>query len=54
MNVIRFIWDFRLNQYPDGIIKKSKDRLCASGDMKLKRIYSFETYAPVFQWNTVF
>ena len=53
MNAIRSTWDFKLKQYPDGLIKKFKARFCACGDMQLEGIYLFETYAPVVQWTTV-
>ena len=48
MNFIRSIWGFKLKRYPHGIIKMLKARLCARGDIKLKVIYLFETYAPFF------
>ena len=54
MNVIRSKWDFMLKQYPDGLIKKFKARLCTRGDMKNEGIYFFNTYEPVFQWTTTF
>ena len=54
MNVIRSTWDFKLNWYPDGLIKKFKARFCARGDMQLEVIYLFDTYALVFQWTTIF
>ena len=30
-----------------------KAHFCARGEMQLKGIYFFETYAPVVQWTTV-
>ena len=53
INVIISTWDFELNQYPDGIIKKFKYILRVCGDMQLEVIYFFDTYAPVVQWTTV-
>ena len=53
MNAIRSTWDFKLNRYPYGLIKKFKARLCDRGDMKLEGIYFFETYSPVVQWKTL-
>ena len=38
MNVIIFTWAFKLNQYPDGLIKKFKARFCARGYMQLEGI----------------
>ena len=35
MNVIRSTWDFKLNKYPDGLIKTFKARFYAYGDMQL-------------------
>ena len=52
-NVIISTQAFKLKQYPDGIIKKVKDILCARGDMQLEGIYFFETYAPVVQCTTI-
>ena len=49
MNVIRSTWYFKLKQYPDGLIKKLKDRLCAHGNMHIEGKYFFETYAHVVQ-----
>ena len=53
MDVIRSIWDFKLNQYPDGIIRSFKSIFCARGNMQIEGIYFFETYAPVVQWTTI-
>ena len=53
MNVLKSTWAFKLKCYPDGLIKKFKAHFCARGDMQLEGINFFETYAPVFQWNTV-
>ena len=53
MNTIRPTWDFKLKQYPDGIIKNFKDILCTRGYMQFGGIYLFETYAPVVQWTTI-
>ena len=39
MNVIRSTWAFKLNRYPDGLIKKFKSRFCALGGMQLEGIY---------------
>ena len=53
MNVIISTWDFRLNRYPDRLIKKFESIFCACRDMHLKGIYFFETYMPVFQCTPV-
>ena len=53
MNVIWSTWAFKLNRYPNGLIKKFKARFCACGDMQLEGIDFFETYAPVAQWTTI-
>jgi hypothetical protein len=52
-NVIDSIWAFKLKRFPDGMVKKSKARFCASGDQQLEGVDFFETYAPVVQWTTV-
>ena len=49
MNVIDFIWAFKLQRLPDGLIKKYKACFCARGDQQLDGIDFFETYAPVVQ-----
>ena len=53
MNVIILTWAFKLNQYPDGLIKTFKAIFCASGYMKLGGIDFFETYVTVFQLTTI-
>ena len=53
MNVVRSTWAFKLNRYPDGLIKKFKSRFCAQGYMQPEGIDFFKTYAPVVQWTTV-
>ncbi len=53
MNSIDSTWAFKLKQYPDGLIKKLKARLCARGDQQIEGVDFFETYAPVAQWTTV-
>ena len=53
MNVIISTRDFKLQQYPGGLIKNFKDRFCAHGEMQLEGIYSLETYAPDVQWTTI-
>ena len=44
---------FKLKHYQDGQIKKFKVHFYPQGDMQLKGIDFFETYAPVVQWTTV-
>ena len=53
MNAIQQTWAFKCKNYPDAQINQYKARLYAIGDQKLKGIYFFETYAPVFQQTTV-
>ena len=53
MNVIRLTWAFKVNQYPDGLIKMFKAILCARGYLQLGGIYIFETYMPVVQLTTI-
>ena len=52
MNVIKSTWVFKLKRYPDGLINKFKALFCDRGDMQLKGIYFFETYAPLVQCTT--
>ena len=53
MNVIWSTWDFKLKLYTDVLINNLKASLCDRGDMHLKGIDLFETYAPVVQWKNV-
>ena len=53
MSIILLTWDFKLQWYPDGLIKYFKAILFDRDDMQLKVIYSFETYVPVVQINTI-
>ena len=53
MNVNISTLYFKLNRYPDGLNKNFKVRFCSLGDMQLKEIYFFATYAPVVQWTTI-
>ena len=43
MNIIDAIWGFKLKRFPDGMLKKSKARLCARDDqsnvMLLRRFF---------------
>ena len=49
MNGIDSIWAFKLKQFPDGLIKKFKARLCARVDQQLKGIDIVEKYVPLVQ-----
>ena len=53
LNVICLTWAFKCKQYPDGMVTKFKACFCARGNMQLKGIDFFETYAPVVQWTTI-
>jgi hypothetical protein len=52
-DVLSSTWAFKIKHYPDGRIKKIKDRFCARGDKQQEGIDYFETWAPVVQWLTV-
>ena len=41
INVIRLTWALKLNQYPDGPIKKSRARFCGCGEIQLEGIHCF-------------
>ncbi len=53
MNILQSIWAFRINIFPDGLIKKFKAHFCAHGDQQLEGIDFFETCAPVVQWTAL-
>jgi len=52
-NVLPSTWAFKVKQYPDGTVKKFKERFCARGDKQIHGIDFFETYSPVVQWTTI-
>ena len=53
MSIILLTWDFKLQWYPDGLIKTFKAIFFDRDDMQLEVIYVFETYVPVVQCNTI-
>ncbi len=53
MHVLPSTWAFHLKHFPNGLAKKFKARFCVRGDMQIKGVDFFETWAPVVQWNTV-
>ena len=42
-HVIPSTWAFKCKRYPDGYIKKFKERFCARGDKQLEGIDFFKT-----------
>ena len=53
MHVLAFTWIFKCKRFPNGLVRKLKGRLCVRGDLHIKRVDFFETYAPVIQWITI-
>ena len=53
INVLSSTWDFKCKLFTDGLIKKLKACFCARGDQQIEGIDYFETYAPVFMWETI-
>ncbi len=51
--ILDIIWAFKIKQFPDGLIKGFKGRICARGDQQEEGDDFFETYAPVVQWTTI-
>ena len=49
MNVIDSTWAFKVNRFPDGLIKKFKARFCVRGDQQIYEQDFFNTYASVVQ-----
>ena len=50
MHVLAFTWVFKCKRFPNGLVRKLKARFCVRGDLHIKRVDFFETYAPVIQW----
>jgi hypothetical protein len=49
VNVLCSTWAFRVKRCPNGLVKKFKAWFCIHGDMQIKVIDFFETWAPVVQ-----
>ena len=52
-SVLKGTWAFKLKHLPDGTAYQHKARFCAGGDVQIKGVDFFETYAPVVQWSTI-
>jgi hypothetical protein len=53
MNVLPSTWAFIGKGFPDGLVKKLKERFCVRGNCQREGVDFFETFAPVVSWNTV-
>jgi hypothetical protein len=53
MNVLTSTWALRRKRFPGGLIRKLKAKFYARGYNQIEGIYFFETFAPVFNWQTV-
>jgi len=54
MNVLPCIWALKRKLYPDGTIKKLKNRLCAGGHCQTRNCnYHQRVFLPVISWSTV-
>lgn len=49
-NIVDGTWAFKINCYPDGLIKKFKACFCVWDDQKVHCVDFFEAYSPVVQW----
>ena len=47
MNVIASTWAFKIRRVPDGLVRKLKARFCVRGDIQIKGVNFFDTFAPV-------
>ncbi len=45
--ILDIIWAFKIKQFPDGLIKGFKGRICARGDQQEEGVDFFQIYAPV-------
>ena len=52
-HIITSTWDFKVNCFPEDILRNFKDILCARCDRQIKGVYLFENYANVVSWNKV-
>ena len=53
MNTIKSTCAFKVKQFPTGVIRKLKGRVCVRGDIQIGGIDFFDTFVPVAQWTTV-
>lgn len=53
VRILDSTWVFMRKMYPDGLLKKYKDRFCVRGDQHVDGVDVFETYDPVVSWITV-
>ena len=53
MNVLTSVWAFKIKRFPDGLLKKLKDRFCVRGLEQKEGIDFFDTYSPVVKWTTI-
>lgn len=47
MNILSSVWAFKIKRYPDGRVKKYKERFYVRSFEQIEGIDFFETYAPV-------
>ena len=52
-SVLKGTWAFKLKCLPDGTAYRHKARFCSRGDMQIRGVDFFETYAPVVKWSTI-
>jgi hypothetical protein len=49
---LKHIWAFQCKRLAYGLVQKLKSRFCAPGDCQMEGLNFFETYMPVFNWQT--
>jgi hypothetical protein len=51
--VLPSTWVFQIKQFPDGLKRKYKARLCVRGDRQIEGVKCNEKYPPVVSWSSV-
>ena len=52
-NVIPGTWALKIKRFPDGRLRKFKERFCVRGDRQVEGVDYFEKWAPTVSWATV-
>ena len=53
MNVLDFVWTYKIKHFPNRSLQKLKTRFCVKSFQQIEGVDYFETYSPVISWLTV-
>ena len=53
MHILPVTWVFKINRFPDGLVKKFKARFCVRGDRQKHGVNFWEMWSPVVHWSTI-